>query len=503
MLRRPLVVAGLLASCAAGPSLAQSPTLAQADSAFAAGRLDLARQRYAALLAREPGQSRAAYRLGQLAVTPDSAVVWFRRYVELEPRDPWGYMAVGNATSRLGRWREALTWYDRAAELAPEERDVAVGRFRVHSRAGRREAAIAVLGDWLSRHPDDAEGWDLLGREQVRAGRPGSAERSFNNAVALGRGGDVAERLVNVRSARAFAVEPIGAYERDSDGNRTARVGVAVDGPVADGVRVGVAGARGEIGDGVLAMPVTSGEVRLAARPHSTLRLDFAGGAARHDPGASGAPWTAATGEARLRWRAPAGGPALEVRGQRMPLGTTPLLVVTEAVRTEARGSLDLPAGPLRLRGGGRAGTIRTTGQSNTRTGVSGAVVYPVGWQGELTVQYHRLAYADPTEAGYFAPRLAETIEAGGYVELGEGGGVVAAIDLGAGAQRTAEHGALAGPWKPSLRAWGYLAVPLAPGRDLRVEFEGYNAPFAPEGVTTSSTWRFVSLSAGLRWAFR
>ena len=69
--------------------------------------------------------------------------------------------------------------------------------------------------------------------------------------------------------------------------------------------------------------------------------------------------------------------------------------------------------------------------------------------------------------------------------------------------QRLQEFGAGTGPWRFTLRGWGYLAVPFAPGREVRLELEGYDAPFAPEGVTTSGHWRFISVSAGVRWAFR
>jgi hypothetical protein len=47
------------------------------------------------------------------------------------------------------------------------------------------------------------------------------------------------------------------------------------------------------------------------------------------------------------------------------------------------------------------------------------------------------------------------------------------------------------------------VSFALAPGRALWLETEAYDAAFAPEGTATSSSWRFVSASLGLRWALR
>jgi hypothetical protein len=96
-----------------------------------------------------------------------------------------------------------------------------------------------------------------------------------------------------------------------------------------------------------------------------------------------------------------------------------------------------------------------------------------------------------------------ETVEGGAYLELGEDGPLSMAIDLGAGRQRIAEHNAPWGRWARALRAWSMLSLAIAPGRALWLEVEGYDAAFAPEGTATSSAWRFVSASLGLRWALR
>src|SRR5439155_3173066 len=86
-----------------------------------------AAQEYAAVLAADPWNSHATYRLAQLhRHDPRLALRLFRRYVALEPSDPWGYMALAEMLARAGRYSAALRCYDDALRLAPDERDAVV-----------------------------------------------------------------------------------------------------------------------------------------------------------------------------------------------------------------------------------------------------------------------------------------------------------------------------------------------------------------------------------------
>src|SRR5437899_9345559 len=90
-----------------------------------------------------------SYRLAQLhRHDPRLALRLFRRYVALEPSDPWGYMALAEMLARAGRFSAALRCYDDALRLAPDERDAVVGRARTLARARRAGAAIAVYEGW-------------------------------------------------------------------------------------------------------------------------------------------------------------------------------------------------------------------------------------------------------------------------------------------------------------------------------------------------------------------
>jgi hypothetical protein len=435
---RALIAAGFLLSFGAIPAAAQSAGM-RADSAWEAGQLELARRLYEGELAANPDNSHAVFRLAQLSPDPHLALRLYQRYTVLEPDDAWGWMALGDELARLGRTREALAMYDRAGKLRPLEPDVAIGR----------------------------------------------------------------ARILTLRATRAPALEPSVGYSRDSDGNRTSRLGLRADWEVGEGTRLGVSGSAASIGDGVTSHRIQEGSLRLSHGSGGRSRFTVDAGGVRLERGLAGNTWLTAVGEARLRWHAPgrAHGMLLDLRAQRLPLGTTPLLIENRGIRNEARAIAELPVGPLKLRGGGRVGSITALSESNTRWAVDGALVLPLGWQGELSFQYHRLHYDRPSNVGYFAPRRVESIEGGSYAELA-GQGVSLAFDLGAGAQRLQEFGAGTGPWRLALRGWAYVAVPFAPGRELRLELEGYQAPFAPEGVTTSEHWSYFAVSSGVRWSF-
>lgn len=522
---RTLSLGACLVAAGARTAGAQSPLMARADSAYAAQDAALARQLYEDVLRTNPKQSRAVFRLAGLEPRADRALALLQRYCELEPGDAWGRLALSDRLARMGRTREALIANDSAAALAPGERDVAMGRARIFQRAGQRRQALQVLAQWTDGHPQDAEAWDQLGREQLRAGQQRKAIRSFTRADSLGGVAGSALRLRAARSAAAPAVEPLGGYQRDSDGNVARVAGLRGDMLVADGARVGLAARRGEVGDDSLTSQSTSVHGTLQLRPDPALRLNVDGSIRQFDD-PTGARWTHPEIDAQLRLRGSARGPALDVRGQHLTLGASPLLVRNQVTRSELRAMLDLPVGALRLRPGGRVGVVQAAvpvvlsgvplppmgprsspqqrnAERNTRAGFDASLAWPVTAAFEWSAQYHRLSYQRSSDAGYFAPRVAETIESGIYTEVGSDGPVSLAADVGGGVQRMAPHGTSVGEWAAAFRVWSALTVPFQPGRSLWAELEAYDALFAPTSVATSTSWRYLALSLGVRWSIR
>ena len=189
---------------------AQGTLIARADSAFAADDRALARQLYMEAVRINPEHSRAIFRLAQLEAVPESALVLYERYVHLEPADPWGHMALGDQLALMGRYREANAAYDRAAGLAPNE-------------------------------------------SEVRAGRA---------------------RLRQLEARNAFALEPTVAYQRDSDGNISTRMGLGGDFSLAPGVRGGLAVSRGSVRDAAESVEFSDVGLRLSTRTAPGVRFD-------------------------------------------------------------------------------------------------------------------------------------------------------------------------------------------------------------------------------------
>ena len=475
-----LLVLGAVVAAQARPAAAQGGNLTtghlgRADSAFTAGDARAAAQEYAAVLAADPWNSHATYRLAQLQRRdPRLALRLFRRYVALEPSDAWGYMAVAEMLAHSGRYGEALRWYDDALRLAPGERDAVVGRARTLKRARRTGAAIAVYRSWLAAHPTDAE---------------------------------VRRELAAARVAAAPAITPLVGGSHDSDGNTTLRLGGVAELGAPGPTRLGVRATREQVHDGVTDIGLDELTLRAVSRPSGALQIDAEGGATRVDAmGGAGATLTA-TGQLRARWRDPLGGPAVDIRARRNVIDASPLLVTNRVVRTEIGAIFELPvASGLKLRGIGRTAALSSSFDVNHRTTFAGVAALAVTPSVELSGQMHEIRYSRPSSAGYFAPRLIQIAQAGSYIEVETARSIVLAFDLGAGVQRVAQQGAAVGPWRPALRLYSLIAVPLAPGRELRFELDSDDSGVATESATTADSattaqWRYVSMQLSLRVA--
>jgi len=477
--------------------------LAIADSVFAAGDAAAAARAYAAVLTVDSLNSRATYRLADLRRhDPKQAVRLFQRYVALEPSDPWGYLALADMLARLGRYREALQASEVALGLASNERDAVIGHARILARAGRTDAAVVAYRQWVGTHDRDPEAWRELARQLVRAGRPGDAARALEHAQAVGFDPAVTRRLAILRAEVAPTFTPLVSGTRDSDGNTTLRLGVRAELAATGGgaVRLGMSGSREQVRDGITTTGLDAVAVNAAWRPRASVRVEAGAGAARLDATGSSGVSIIPTGQLRARWRAPAEGPAVDLRAERNAIDASPLLVANRVVRSELRGIFELPVSrSLKLRAIGRVAALSDSAERNNRTSVGGVVAFAATPSVEVSGQVHQIRYAHSSSAGYFAPRFAQVVESGTYIEF-ETGSVLWALDAGAGVQRVAAHAARVGPWRRALRLYALIAMPLSPELNLQLELEGEDSQIASETVT-SGQWRYGSAMLSLRWA--
>jgi len=282
---------------------------------------------------------------------------------------------------------------------------------------------------------------------------------------------------------------------RDSDGNVTFRVGTTVDLTASGTTRFGLTASHARVTDGVSAAGLDEIALRTGWRPRKGSSVDASTGLVRT------AGSLAPSGQLRVRWRKSADGKglALDVRARRGILDGTPQLVANRVARSELGGVVNVPlVGALRIRGIGRAAVLRDSLESNWRTMVGGAVVLAVLPGGEVSGQYTEIRHAHASTAGYFAPRLVQVIQAGSYVEVETTRELALALDVGAGVGRVAAQGAPVGPWRPALRGYAMIGLPLAGRTQLWLEVEAEDSPGAGE-VATSPSWRYLSTALSLR----
>ena len=499
-------------------------SLARAESTYATGDAPAAVRAYAAVLAIDPENSRATYRLADLQRhDPARALALFRRYVALEPTDLWGYLAVADMLSRLGRSDEALRWSAEALRRDPAERDAVIGRARVLARARRTDAAVAAYRAWLDTHPRDAEVWQELSRGLVRAGRPGEAASALERSQAIKPDPKVAQRLAVVRGIAAPAFTPLVSGSHDSDGNTVWRFGGAFELGAAGPARIGIEGSRTHVvGDSLTGADLDAVALRATWQPVAALKIDATGGATRIDPidtpvaqtpgnPPNGPPSQPSirrssvavipTGQVRARWHAPESRLGLDLRGDRRVIDASPLLVVNRVVRTELSGLLSVPvAGPFTLRGIGKTATLSDSLETNHKTTLTGVMAVAVSSSVELSAQFHQIHYDHASVSGYFAPWQLQVAEVGTYFEIETPGSLVLAVDAGAGVQRVAQQRVLFGPRTSAFRLYAMLDAPLAPGRVFRLELESEDSQVAT-AAATSGQWRYGSVIASLRWA--
>ncbi|MGB5081113.1 MAG: tetratricopeptide repeat protein [Burkholderiales bacterium] len=511
---RLALVAALWASCPPpGEAREERPLgtaaqslLHQADAAYSAGERERAGRLYRAVLASAPDNSRAVYQLARLS-PPGSAeaVALLRRYVKLEPGDPWGYMALGDALAKAGAVAEAIEQYGRARRRAPDESDVYVGLGRILRGTGRTDELIELYEEWVSRQPGNASAWDELGRARQRAQRHPEAAQAYAQSLALKPDARAMGRLDDALAESASSLRPYIGRSEDSDKNEITRGGLDGDWQFTERSRLGVHAERAEVRD-----PSSSGtadEFALSAnwRPLSALKLDGLAGVARLDAdqlgrNASSHPLR----RLRLRWRSPAEGPAVELRIGQNPLVATPGLVAQPVELEEIKGSFELPlSGPFRAHARGQRGRLEAATDVNHRSGYQFGPVYR--WQpaAEVGVFYSELGYEHPTAGGYFAPRRAQTVELGTYLEYEGLSPLAFALDAGAGRQRVQKQGEDLRDWIATYRLWALVAWTLKPGVRLELELEHYDSPVAGNGAAPTSDWSFNSALLSLRFGVR
>ena len=480
--------------------------LQQADAAYTSGERERAQRLYQVVLASDPDNTRAVFQLARLApLGSTEAITLLRRYLALEPEDPWGRMALGDALAKAGLVTGAVEQYHRARRQAPDEVDVYLGLGRILRDMGRTDELIAVDEEWVSRQPKNAAAWLDLGRARQKAQRYPEAAAAYAQSLAITQDDRTQALLDNVLAESAPSLRPYAGRSVDSDDNKITRSGLEGDWQFTPRARLGLHAEHADVTD-----PYTSAvadEYALMARwqPRALLKLDGMAGIARLNAERLGQPSTThPLRRLHLHWSRPAQGPVLDLRLKQNPLSATPGLVARPVNLTEVKGDIELPlAESWRVRVRGQGGRLAAATDVNHRSSYQLGPVYRWRPAAEVGLSYSELAYDHATTAGYFAPRRVQTVELGTYFEYDHLWPVTFILDAGLGQQRVAKQGEAIGDWIGVFRVWALAAWTLRPGVHLELELEHEDSPVAGDTATPTSNWSSNSVLLSLRFGVR
>ncbi|RMF75116.1 MAG: hypothetical protein D6738_04640 [Acidobacteria bacterium] len=153
-----------------------------------AGQAEAAARLVERLLERDPDNPQFLLRLARarqaLGDDPGTEQV-FRRLIEVQPTFYLGYRLYATFLEERGRHLEARNLWLRLSGLLPGYVGLETRLAAAELGAGLEDEAAARLGRYLERRPDDAEGWELLGRVERARGNADAALAAFRQALAL------------------------------------------------------------------------------------------------------------------------------------------------------------------------------------------------------------------------------------------------------------------------------------------------------------------------------
>lgn len=164
--------------------------LARAGDAWRREEYPLAKSRYEEIVTRDhEAPSVAVFRLATLRAWDnrlDEAIRLFRRYVELEPRDTEGRLALGRALAWSGRYSDALAIYDSVLTLDATYRDAMLARGQTLAWASRFGEALSTYERWMATHPGDRDVSLEYARVLAFSGRLDEAEALYVKLAVTG-----------------------------------------------------------------------------------------------------------------------------------------------------------------------------------------------------------------------------------------------------------------------------------------------------------------------------
>jgi len=156
---------------------------------FDAGRLDPARDSFAAALTLVPGRPSVQanlgvtlFRLGQWS----DAVAQLEPAVAAEPDQPDAWLALGLSRKALAQWPAAMAALERGLVRGAGTAEAWLALAHIQERLGRESAALQSVQRALQMDDQSAAAWSARGGLLLLVHQEQEAVRSFERAIALG-----------------------------------------------------------------------------------------------------------------------------------------------------------------------------------------------------------------------------------------------------------------------------------------------------------------------------
>lgn len=448
--------------------------------------------------------SRALFRVGLLHAWSDRftpALAALRGYVQLEPEDLEGRVALARTNAWAARYSESLAHYDTVLARDAAYRDAVVGRAQTLAWANQIPAAEAALLGWLVSHEGDADAWATLGQFQRWRGAPFEADASLRRALAADAGSTLAREqtaLVRPDTRPAALLSVVSAEDSEQNAFTLVEVGATV--PTRRAGRYTATARLQHVSRALTPVKRVPG-AQVAGqweRPGSTWRV-------RGELGVVDYSEAALTGGVRERFGLRASGrvgPRLRVAGG---VGREPF---DEVFSTAIRGMMftvaDMDASfaatsRLAVAVSGSRGEADGSGIREGRTTALSALRYTPRRGTQLALTHRYVSWDAPSYGIFFSPQDWSISEASASWERAAELGFILGGDLAVGSQGVSfEQGPVDRTIAP--RAAFRVGYRPSPGREVVAAFAYANV--AGAGTVTASDYRYGALTITGRWTF-
>ena len=201
-----------------GPAFDPARAVAEAVTAWQAGRIADAEAAAAAIVARLPSHAGALQLLGVIALNrgePQRAVERLRHAAAADPHRAETHSNLGVALLALGRPQEAITEFEQAIELKPDYPEAFSNLGMTLQRLGTHDEAIAAYRRAVELKPDFAEAHFNLGSVLAERGETDDAITALRIAISVNPGLAAAHlRLGRALASRGDMDEAITAFRQ-------------------------------------------------------------------------------------------------------------------------------------------------------------------------------------------------------------------------------------------------------------------------------------------------